>query len=265
MQKRTNPSPRTTERKTPPLAKDLSEFNRFREVLYLFLSRSFSREADASLLRHIRPILEALSALNEAPLSQGKRLLEGFLEEMGKRAEQIVLRDLAGEYASLFLGVGPETVSLCESAYRHERGLLFQDSYFQTLEEYRKAGLMKRQDFTEPEDHLAVELAFMAGLCRQSVSADHEEAIRSYALQKSFLHGHLLPWVPRFAEGLLKLRSSGFYGAAAHLLRGVLETDRSWIDELLSETQPRQGPWAGNAYRIGQKEVKRRRSKKEED
>jgi TorA-specific chaperone len=164
-------------------------------------------------------------------------LLEDFLQER-KETEEILLTDLAEQYASVFLGVGPENVSLCESAYRNERGLLFQDSYFVVLDEYRNLGLMKQEDFTEPEDHLSVELAFMAHLCRQSIETlrnGKKETEVWYRLQKEFLDNHLSEWVPGFTKGLLEVSPFGFYKALAYLLRGYIKIDRTWIDELLSQ------------------------------
>jgi TorA maturation chaperone TorD len=245
--------------------KDQIEVHQFRELFYLFLSRSFSREADKLFLRSAlefsRSLKDLFEDLKEEDLIQGRQLLEGFFEETKQTKEEIILRDLAGQYASLFLGVGPENVSLCESAYRNERGLLFQSSYFEILNEYGKEGLTKRKDFTEPEDHLAVELAFMANLCRWSNSSIQkgakEETERSYRSQERFLGNHLNQWVSRFTKGLLDVNPSGFYKAFAYLLKGYVNVDRAWIDELLSEIGAGEDTSSGKTKKPSGREVKK--------
>lgn len=241
------------------------EVHQFREFFYLFLSRSFSREADRLFLRSAlefsRSLKDLFGDLKEEDLIRGRKLLEEFFQETKQTRAEIILLDFAEQYASLFLGVGPENVSLCESAYRNERGLLFQSSYFEILNEYEKAGLTKREDFTEPEDHLAVELAFMANLCRWSNSTiqrgEKEETERSYRSQGRFLDNHLSQWVPRFTKGLLDASPSGFYKALAYLLKGYIKVDRTWIDELLSENGADQDTSSGKTKKPRGKEVKK--------
>jgi TorA maturation chaperone TorD len=261
MEKRKERSSKTNKLKVLPSLKALIEVHRFREMFYLFLSRSFSREVDTPFLQNARIILKSLKHLKEDPLVRGKQLLEDFFQKTKQTKEETILKDLAEQYASLFLGVGPENVSLCESAYLSERGLLFQDSYFEIMEEYRKVGLTKRENFHEPEDHLAVELAFMANLCRWSISTiqkgEKEGTEQSYLLQRTFLNQHLNPWVRHFTKGLLDLSPSGYYGAMAHLLKGYLEVDRNWIDELLSEIGTGEGTSSRKTKKPRGKEVKK--------
>jgi TorA maturation chaperone TorD len=144
---------------------------------------------------------------------------------------------MARHYAFLFLGVGSDNVALCESAYRNERGLLFQNAYFDILEKYREVGLGKREDFSEPEDHLSLEVAYMAHLCRRiisSIETEKEKEAEQFAqFQKNFLEDHLLPWVPKFSSSLSKISPSKFYKALAYLLAGYIKIDFDFLDSLL--------------------------------
>ena len=212
-------------------------------MFYLFLSRSFSREADKLFLQSLfevsNSLQESLKDVEESSLSQGRKLLENFCKEIRGADEETVLGDLARHYAFLFLGVGSEHVALCESAYRNERGLLFQNAYFDILEKYREVGLGKREDFPEPEDHLSIELAFMAHLSRWSISSietgKEEEVEKYYQYQRNFLKDHLLPWIPQFAKGLSEISPSAFYKALAYLLEGYIKIDVEFLDSLLPE------------------------------
>jgi TorA maturation chaperone TorD len=224
-------------------AKDLIEVHQFREMFYLFLSRSFSREVDKTFLQSVFEISTSLKdsfrEVEEKSLSQGRGLLESFCTEVrGGDEEEGVLVDLARHYAFLFLGVGSENVALCESAYRNERGLLFQNAYFDILEKYREMGLGKRENFPEPEDHLSLELAYMAHLSHRSIATvetGKEDEVEKYCqYQINFLKEHLLPWIPTFTRSLREISPSTFYKALACLLEGYIKIDLEFLDSFLS-------------------------------
>ena len=221
--------------------KDLIKVHQFREMFYLFLSRSFSREVDEPFLQSLfevsNSLQDSLRGVEETNLARGKKLLKSFCNEVRGADKEAVIGDLARQYAFLFLGVGSENVALCESAYRNEGGLLFQNAYFNILEKYREVGLGKREDFPEPEDHLSLELAYMAHLSHRIISSietgKEEEAGKYYQYQGSFLKDHLLSWIPQFAKSLSEISPSPFYKALAYLLEGYIKIDFELLDSLL--------------------------------
>jgi TorA maturation chaperone TorD len=220
---------------------DLIKVHQFREMFYLFLSRSFSREVDRTFLQSLFEVSNSLQAsfkeVEESHLTRGRELLKRFCSEIRGADEEVVIGDLARHYAFIFLGVGPENVALCESAYRNEGGLLFQNAYFDILEKYREVGLGKREDFPEPEDHLSLELAYIAHLSRRTISSieagKEEEAQKYYQYQRNFLKDHLLPWIPLFAKGLSEISPVPFYKALAYLLEGYIKIDFELLDSFL--------------------------------
>jgi TorA-specific chaperone len=229
--------------------KDLIKVHQFREMFYLFLSRSFSREVNRTFLQSFFEVSNSLQAslrnVEGSNLARGRELLKSFCSEIRGADEEVVIGDLARQYAFLFLGVGSETVALCESAYRSEGGLLFQNAYFDIMEKYRQAGLGKREDFPEPEDHLSLELAYMAHLCRRIISSietgKKEEAKKYYQYQGSFLKDHLLSWVPKFSRNLSEISPSPFYKALAYLLEGYIKIDFELLDSLLPAVAAKKG------------------------
>lgn len=217
---------------------------RFREAFYLLLSRAFSREPDKEMLKNTQQVATALFdawELMELPapdIQEGKQLLERFFKDLSQKDTTEVIQELAREYASLFLGVGPKSVSLCESVYRSKLGLLCQSTLFEVQEAYREIGMAKNDEYREPDDHIAVELSYMARLCAMTREATEQkqtegmQAIRYLALQKRFLEGHLLQWVPRLSQDLIGATSGGFYRAMAHLLRGFVGIDNTLIESM---------------------------------
>jgi TorA maturation chaperone TorD len=177
----------------------------------------------------------------------------------------VVLGDLARHYAFLFLGVGSENVALCESAYRNDRGLLFQNAYFDILEKYKEVGLGKREDFSEPEDHLSLELAYMAHLSHRTISSiqtgKEEEMKKYYQYQKNFLKDHLLLWIPQFARSLSEISPSKFYEALTCLLEGYIKMDFEFLDSLLSEVSATQASSRRKSKKPERRKVDKKRLK----
>ena len=102
---------------------------------------------------------------------------------------------------------------------------------------YRGAGFAKNPGFKEPEDHLAVELAFMALLCGRAVEAlragDEAGAERQLRAQREFLSDHLLNWIDRFTADVRKAAEDGFYFDLATFTEDFLTADAAELAEVL--------------------------------
>ena len=88
--------------------------------------------------------------------------------------------DLAEDYAGLFLGVRGKIPHPSESAYQGGRKIMTRP-YRQVLKIYEEAGLSANKSFTEPEDHVATELSFMAFLARktsESIKKGDNDSVR---------------------------------------------------------------------------------------
>ena len=136
--------------------------------------------------------------------------------------------------------MGPRTAQKAfpyESVYTSEGGLMMQEAYAEVLHVYRNAGFAKNPGFKEPEDHLAVELAFMALLCGRAVEAlragDEAGAERQLRAQREFLCDHLLNWIDRFTADVRKAAEDGFYFDLATFTEDFLTADAAELAEVL--------------------------------
>jgi TorA maturation chaperone TorD len=178
----------------------------------------------------------------------GRTLLKTFFSGLKDDDADNMAQGLAREYASLFLGVGPVTVSPCESVYRSTSGLLYQSTLFDVQQSYREIGMAKSDLYQEPDDHMAVELSYMARLCEMTQEAagiESEQALRCLRLQQDFLDAHLLLWVPLFSQRLIAASPPGFYRAMAHLLEGYIGIDSRLIDSMAQELNNKPGSRKG--------------------
>ena len=129
--------------------------------------------------------------------------------------------DLAAAFTRLFSGVaGQRTVPPYESFYAHDSGRLFQEPAEKSAETLAALGTRVSESFSEPADHVAVQLAIMAELVRRG-----GPRLKNLADQRRFLDRRLLSWVSDFRDACAEFDRSGFYAAAADSLVAFLRGD----------------------------------------
>jgi TorA-specific chaperone len=234
-------------------AKEVQKATATRGTLYRFLSRGFSLEVDEPFLEWVvklQPVIEQLAEENDdRDFVEGSRLLKRFVEKVKadfERDKGAFLTDLAAEYASLFLNVGPRPVHLVESVYLGKNHLLYEEPYFDVIRIYRLYEFKKRASFREPEDHIAIELEFMAHLCDFTVKSI-ESGKLDYAAgyldnQREFLESHICKWSPQLAEKLNGASKNPFYLSLGALLKGFVTVDGSLIPHLADGLGSRKRP-----------------------
>ncbi len=103
---------------------------------------------------------------------------------------------------------------------------------------YQAFGLQTSDRHRERQDHISLELEFMAVLIaletlaaarpRGDPDADQHRDVCRQA-QTSFLEGHLAWWLPAFARLLGHLHGDGFYAASARLLAAFMPIERALL------------------------------------
>ena len=191
-----------------------------RARLYTLLSRLYRCEVDDALLQQLKA-LSFPEAHNEL-LAQGYAMLSGYLANCGDTA----LTDLAVDYATVFLAAGSATGQAaipCESLYTSPRNIFMQEAWEDVCRIYTDAGMGKSAAHSDMmEDHLAVELEFMAQLVQ---TADSKA-------QLAFLDGHLLNWVEKLTADIDTYAAADFYKAVGRITLGFLQLERELLGAL---------------------------------
>jgi len=189
-----------------------------RSNTYKLLSMAFIRE--------LTP--EAIGVFRGSDMAETLRELgEGFGREFYNRDEQELLKELAEEYAALF--ILPGGVNPTESVAR--AGLYMQTFAGQVTRFYRKCSFTLPDDFRGFPDHIGIELEFMSHLAKNEAGAYRENKADGWvALQKEFLQEHLSRWAADFAGEVAKYTRQPFYREMARLL---YEFIRSEAEELM--------------------------------
>ena len=224
-----------------------------REGLYSFLARSFKFEVDnefLTMVAAVQPVLERLaSAQGGTELKKASELLSTVSSKAavleGKERKQL-LTALAVEFAALFINpgqqIGRKRIMPWESAYFTSPPRMYGPPYHEVVEAFKLVGFEKPPEYHEPEDHIALELEFMAHLARLTSGSFEngkpEFALGYLKLQKEFLTDHLLRWVGKFSEELMQnseKREVDFYYALGMMLESYIKLDDQTVDLVIAQ------------------------------
>lgn len=230
--------------------KDMAALMESRANVYRILSRFYREEIDALL---------AVEFANDFTFKSDDAELVTVMEDMRialcdscgvdesaeVRANDVSeegFEQLAVTFDRVFFGMGPLTARHAfpyESVYTSDKGIMMQDAYAQVVRTYREQHLAKDPAFHEPEDHLAVELAFMATLAERTATflreGCEEAATETVQQQLTFAQGHLLNWLDRFCADLRKAAEGSFYASLANATDLFVKADAHLLSEMLVE------------------------------
>ena len=218
--------------------KELARDLRDRALTYSFLARVLSdQEVGIDFLGHLA---------DETP--QTGTELDVFAAGLAGADLEAVRSELAADHSACLLGMSPHPVSPFESVHTSEKHLMMQDSRDKVVHAYAQSGFAKAGEYHIPEDHISLELDFMAGLGMRAadaldavLSGEKEgeaageamaDAERDMNAQLDFLEKHLLVWVPGFCDLLEARAATPFYRGAAQMLRTFLDQERAYLEQL---------------------------------
>ena len=204
-----------------------------RSKLYWFIGMLFLTKPDKDF---IACLSDELSTVTDDMLKAEIEALQRSIET-GHISE--LVEQLEHEFTRLFRGIhsnyGPPPPY--ESVYRESN--IMGDSTRAVIECYSEAGFGEIDKSAGPQDHLGVELKFIALLCQresqQRDAGNDAEAINTLKMEKTFLEDHLLQWMPDFQGAVTQYAPHPFYETLVSLTSRVLVLDSEYITGLLSE------------------------------
>ncbi|MCB8816666.1 TorD/DmsD family molecular chaperone [Desulfosporosinus shakirovi] len=204
-----------------------------RAVLYNLFAGSLARKVDDSWLN---PGFREKLHLGLPPVS-GK---EEVLQALTRAAEDPkYFAELQLDYDALFNVPGPKLTFPYESCYTHRNidgtyGRLWQEpaqDMHRILEEWE---IIFAEGWNLIPDHVAIELSFMAELCRRTgLAQEAEDLQRLQEWQREFFQAHLNSWLGEFVTVLAKKAGTEFYQGLAQLLGAFLEEEKEGLKAAL--------------------------------
>jgi TorA maturation chaperone TorD len=153
------------------------------------------------------------------------------LDNLPQSVAEADLDRLAAEYASIYL-VASYGASPCESTWIDEDHLLCQETMFQLREVYRAAGLAAADWRQRPDDHLVIQLAYLAHATRHAQSTDDWRDIAR------IMDEHLLRWLQDFCKRVATRCETPFYAGLAMVTNEWIEEFREQLAARLGESRP---------------------------
>lgn len=139
-----------------------------------------------------------------------------------------LLRD---EYRRLFLGPLPHYIVPVESVYKRwsndpecklviagEKGYLMGDPAMDMIKRYQVHGIVIPYQYSSMPDHIALELEYMAFLCRNALQNE----------QREFLDSHL-DWINSLSDDINEKDNVGFYSTAVEITGYLINRKRQQI------------------------------------
>jgi len=218
------------------------EFN-VRKSIYSLLGSYFYQPLSAEELGKIidqNPFEDLAEMELSGYFGEGIVLLSKFFREnSGSNLEQLTKR-LKEEFYRLFIGPGPLVAPPYESVYLGKEKIIFDIQTLQIRDCYRAWGLEVEKKYKEPDDHIGIELQFMAYLIEQAISLANQpdKFLENLLDQQFFLSQHILAFGPQFFQRVIDKSLEDFYRGLSFLAYGFIYEDQSYLAQLLKEWEP---------------------------
>lgn len=207
-----------------------------RSFLYSLAARGFAEEPDEAYAAVLRQphTLDEVRLVREG-MEEVERTFADMLDLLGPNGAR--LPELRVEYVRVLVGPGTLAADPWESMHETGRRVLFQRDMLPVREAYRAAGFLPVRYPAVADDHIALELDFLAKLAADACAAHGEGDVGRCArrLRESagFLEAHLLRWADSYADAVERGCGRCFYGALARFAAAVAKRDATVARALL--------------------------------
>ncbi len=162
----------------------------------------------------------------QAEMQRGLELLQRWTSENHSGISETEMKAMLRDQLHLFIGTDRVLAPLWESVYFSKQRLVFQEQTLQVREWYARFNLQLERLNREPDDHIGLELLFIAQLATRAVQAmdgnEQETAEELRHAEREFLVEHLLRWGPAWAKLVEKHAQTDFYRGIGHVVHGTL-------------------------------------------
>lgn len=185
---------------------------------------------------------------SEVPLGGGDEDIQGGMDLLrrwtsvsrGQPLDQVML-ELQTDSTKLFACVGAVLAPPWESVYFNRKRLVRQEQMLEVRRWYTRYGLVVDKPDGEPDDHVGLELIFVAHLASRAVEArrrgDEVRCAELVAAQRGFLATHLLRWAGLWCDQVQKHATTEYYRGVALSIRGAMRHVAEALEIVMSAPQ----------------------------
>lgn len=163
----------------------------------------------------------------------GENLAKGFKGALEEARQDVPA--LQSDYTRLFVGPAALPAPPWESVYLSKKRELMQLSTLEVRNAYRAQGCIPTMYPHVPDDHIALELDFLAMLAQRACEASSDEAaVEALEASRSFIDSHTGKWMGDYANDMIERGNSAFYACVAQTLAAFVAADSVMLGELLA-------------------------------
>ena len=192
-----------------------------RSNFYFFLSSVFLKPPTIST---IKIVMELISSYEFSNFISNQTV--DSLSRM-ECINNVWFENLVQEYHDLFKVPLSKYVAPYESVYRD--GHLNGQSAIDVKKIYHRLGFQIPHEYYELSDHIGIELAFMATLCKEEHKAWKEKnvkLVRSFGeIEERFLKEHIACWLPKLCNTICEKTKVNFYICMAEITLDFVQSD----------------------------------------
>ena len=197
-------------------------------LLFGLLGKMLYGELDRAWLETLirdEVFAEAPFGANQHDILCGLEIMGHWSVENHAGISETEFKALKQDQLRLFIGLDKVLAPVWESVYFNPNRLVFQEQTLQVRGWYARFGLQLERLNNEPDDHIGIELSFVAHLASRALQAQNvdqpafEELLQA---QRDFLTEHLLRWGPTWAKLVKQQAETDFYRGIARLTHGAL-------------------------------------------
>ncbi len=224
----------------------MDEALQIRAAIYSLLHSSYSYPLREELLQAI----QRLEVDPESHLFPGLQEMQAGIRMAnpakggvdGRPARDLEMLNI--EMTRLLEGPGVTPAPPYASYYLHE-GRLMGPAAIAARRTYLKWHALPTGETRLPEDHLALELGFLAHLAVLAGEAGTGEArLDVLRASRDFIQRLVLPWLPRFCSALAGASREPFFRGLASFTEAFLQWDMEWLSTTLGMPVPQPTPGA---------------------
>ncbi|MEA3290773.1 MAG: molecular chaperone TorD family protein [Pseudomonadota bacterium] len=204
------------------------------------LAALHDREPDRELIHALHaarfPENMGLQLASEAGIAACRRVAEG-LALLPDPPDQEIVDWLAVDYADIYLSHALRA-SPFESVWLDEDQLLNQQPMFEIRKWYEHYGVATQNWRQRSDDHITIQLQFLALLLLPAPDEEESEAETRLADAARFMDEHLLRWLPDFALRVSERCGTVYFAGVALLSDAYLDQLRDHLAALLDQPRP---------------------------
>ncbi len=198
-------------------------------LLLKTIGRIWYRYPDKEEWAWIKSLI-AEEIFSEAPFAAKQEQIKaglGLLQKWGEaELTDEAFEKIQSDYTRMFIGPGKLKAAPWESVYLNEDRMTFQEQTLDVRYWYRRFGLESEKIHKEPDDHIGLELMFLAHLATEAIQAlqvqDQVNFDKFLDAQREFLIKHLGVWAQTWCGLVEKNAQTEFYKGLVALTRGAL-------------------------------------------